>query len=107
MNPSSISIRRPAPTTLLTLGIMVWTERIFDVWLGIGGLLVSQLLTLYITPVYYVYIERARQWVAAHRSADLDGVVASHGSIDRRARTTTDSNRAGSGPTGSPAWRRR
>jgi HAE1 family hydrophobic/amphiphilic exporter-1 len=33
----------------------------------VGGLLVSQLLTLYITPVYYVYIERARLWLAARK----------------------------------------
>jgi HAE1 family hydrophobic/amphiphilic exporter-1 len=39
----------------------------------VGGLLVSQLLTLYITPVYYVYIERARMWLTSRRShATLD-----------------------------------
>jgi HAE1 family hydrophobic/amphiphilic exporter-1 len=31
----------------------------------VGGLLVSQLLTLYITPVYYIYIESARLWLAS------------------------------------------
>ena len=34
----------------------------------VGGLLVSQLLTLYITPVYYVYIERARIRFSSRRS---------------------------------------
>jgi HAE1 family hydrophobic/amphiphilic exporter-1 len=35
----------------------------------VGGLLVSQLLTLYITPVYYVYIEGARLRLMARRQA--------------------------------------
>jgi HAE1 family hydrophobic/amphiphilic exporter-1 len=38
----------------------------------VGGLLVSQLLTLYITPVYYVYIERARRWLSARKARSLE-----------------------------------
>ena len=47
----------------------------------VGGLVVSQLLTLYITPVYYVYIEGARSRLARGRQApddafpSLDGVA--------------------------------
>jgi len=38
----------------------------------VGGLVVSQLLTLYITPVYYVYIEGLRQrLMSRHASADV------------------------------------
>jgi len=35
----------------------------------VGGLLVSQLLTLYITPVYYVYIEAARARLTRRKPA--------------------------------------
>ncbi len=34
----------------------------------VGGLVVSQLLTLYITPVYYIYIENSRLWLAGKKT---------------------------------------
>jgi HAE1 family hydrophobic/amphiphilic exporter-1 len=40
-----------------------------------GGLVVSQLLTLYITPVYYVYIEGLRLRLARRRRADDRGII--------------------------------
>jgi len=43
----------------------------------VGGLLVSQLLTLYITPVYYVYIENTRMFLARRR-VHGDVAVAGH-----------------------------
>jgi HAE1 family hydrophobic/amphiphilic exporter-1 len=33
----------------------------------VGGLVVSQLLTLYITPVFYTYMDSFQQWIAARR----------------------------------------
>jgi len=35
----------------------------------VGGLIVSQALTLYTTPVVYLYLERFRAWVARGHAA--------------------------------------
>ena len=34
----------------------------------VGGLLLSQLLTLYTTPVVYLYLDRFRLWIATRRT---------------------------------------
>jgi multidrug efflux pump subunit AcrB len=36
----------------------------------VGGLLVSQLLTLFTTPVVYIYLDRLGQWLGSRRSAN-------------------------------------
>ena len=35
----------------------------------VGGLLLSQLLTLYITPVFYLYMEAVSDWARGRRPA--------------------------------------
>jgi len=42
----------------------------------VGGLLVSQMLTLYTTPVVYIYLDRLRLWWArfGHRTARAPAV---------------------------------
>jgi HAE1 family hydrophobic/amphiphilic exporter-1 len=41
----------------------------------VGGLLVSQLLTLFTTPVVYIYMDRLGQWLGRSRAAAVETKV--------------------------------
>ena len=42
----------------------------------VGGLLVSQILTLYITPVIYLYMERLQEWLRGRKTRSATPIVA-------------------------------
>jgi multidrug efflux pump len=44
----------------------------------VGGLLVSQALTLYTTPVIYLYLDRFRLWVTRNRQSGQQGPGGTH-----------------------------
>ncbi|HEX4405761.1 MAG TPA: efflux RND transporter permease subunit, partial [Polyangia bacterium] len=45
----------------------------------VGGLLLSQVLTLFTTPVIYLYMERAAAWVRRRRGVGARPAVATAG----------------------------
>jgi HAE1 family hydrophobic/amphiphilic exporter-1 len=47
----------------------------------VGGLCVSQVLTLYITPVVYIYLDRIDSWLAGRRGACKAAVAAAPGAV--------------------------
>jgi len=51
----------------------------------VGGLFFSQFLTLYITPVVYVYMDRFHQWMAMRHPEQHDGAATPLHPEDRRA----------------------
>jgi Cu/Ag efflux pump CusA len=44
----------------------------------VGGLLVSQVLTLFTTPVIYIYLDRVRRWREPKDAPDDSGPYAQH-----------------------------
>jgi multidrug efflux pump len=46
----------------------------------VGGLLVSQILTLYTTPVVYMYLDRFRLWADRRRNRRSRGALAAQAS---------------------------
>jgi HAE1 family hydrophobic/amphiphilic exporter-1 len=42
----------------------------------VGGLIFSQLVTLYLTPVVYTYMAQAQNWFQSHRRASVPAVIA-------------------------------
>jgi Cu/Ag efflux pump CusA len=47
----------------------------------VGGLLLSQVLTLYTTPVIYLYLDRLQQWLAPRRRAQLPRLAEKLGEV--------------------------
>ena len=48
----------------------------------VGGLLVSQTLTLYVTPIFYIYMEHLQEWLARRRAAPAPALVGLDAVID-------------------------
>jgi HAE1 family hydrophobic/amphiphilic exporter-1 len=47
----------------------------------VGGLLLSQALTLYTTPVIYLYLDRLQHWLAPRRRARLSHLAEKLGEV--------------------------
>jgi len=55
----------------------------------VGGLVVSQTLTLYVTPIFYIYMERLQEWLA-HRGAARQPVTERDQPAVDRARSVAE-----------------
>jgi hydrophobe/amphiphile efflux-1 (HAE1) family protein len=51
----------------------------------VGGLALSQVLTLYTTPVIYLYLDRLQRWLAPRRSSRMPALAAKMGTVSGEA----------------------
>jgi HAE1 family hydrophobic/amphiphilic exporter-1 len=62
----------------------------------VGGLVVSQTLTLYVTPVFYVYMEHFQEWLAHRRTAKAPVAQPAHAAVEHTPRVAVESSETGS-----------
>jgi multidrug efflux pump subunit AcrB len=51
----------------------------------VGGLILSQVLTLYTTPVIYLYLDKLQHWLAPDRSSRMPKLAAKMGTVTGEA----------------------
>jgi predicted RND superfamily exporter protein len=60
----------------------------------VGGLFISQLLTLFTTPVVYIYMDRISEWLdrrSRSQSSDITGTLATQGNADLERSSSAES----------------
>jgi Cu/Ag efflux pump CusA len=70
----------------LALGTNVGSELRRPMGIAIvGGLIFSQMLTLYTTPVIYLYMDRLQIWIKGHKEVPIEGLSGESASHPSRA----------------------
>jgi HAE1 family hydrophobic/amphiphilic exporter-1 len=62
----------------------------------VGGLVVSQTLTLYVTPIFYIYMEHLQEWLAHRGAARLPVTERDQPAVDRARSVAERAPAAGS-----------
>jgi HAE1 family hydrophobic/amphiphilic exporter-1 len=83
-------------TLPIALGVGAGSEARRPLGLAVvGGLIVSQTLTLYVTPVFYVYMEHLQEWLAKRRAVRRPATESGRATVDS-ARPAVEGSETGS-----------